>query len=107
MHIQGANVCLRHTFAQDSRLIVEKRKFRLNFRTHQHTGMNIHIYILMHLTGQYTFAVHNYVCNVPKLCARQYRVSAFPYCFYLAPLTSSWPVRAISMRIVVAHLRHP
>ena len=69
----------------------------------------------MLLTGQYTFAVHIYVCNVPKLRTRQYRVSAFAYCCYLAPLTISWPVRAISMRItfvvnnhiVVIHLRHP
>ena len=51
--------------------------------------MNKPTYILMLLTGQYTFAVHIYVCNVPKLRARQYKVSAFPYCFYLAPLTSS------------------
>ena len=61
----------------------------VDFRAHQHTGMNIPTYMLMPLTGQYAVAVHMYVCNVPKLRARQYRVSVFPYCCYLAPLTSS------------------
>ena len=71
--------------------------------------MNIPTYILKLLTGQYTSAVHIYVCNVSKLPARQYRVSAFPYWFILR-----WPVRAISIgitfvvnnHIVVVHLRH-
>ena len=68
----------------------------------------------MLLTGEFTFVVHIYVCNVSKLRARQYRVNALPYCFYLAPLTSSVGLSGrmritfvVNNHIVVVHLRCP
>ena len=51
--------------------------------------MSVPMSIHMLLVGQYNFDMHIYVRIVPKLLARQYMVCAFPYCFYLAPLTSS------------------
>ena len=92
---KGVNICRVCTnVCQGTRLhkavdLLKKRRSLVGFPGPPTCrDVYIPIRILMFLTGQY-IVVHIHVCNTSKLRARHHRVSAFPYCFNLAPLTSS------------------